>query len=85
MSEGPNIVVEPIRPDFPNVFGRADLGRVALVRESNVSGETLLAALKEAECGQIRLTGKLNLNGAAETTDILANLLKTRISSKERI
>jgi predicted glycosyltransferase len=128
MSKGTNIVVEPIRPDFPDLLGRADasisqagynttmdivtcgvpavmvpyqgmgqteqylraerladLGRVALVPESNVSDKTLLAALKEAECGQSQLTGKLNLNGAVETADILANFLKTRISTKERI
>lgn len=63
----------------------AEMGRVALVPEADVSGGTLLAALKQAECGQNQLTAELKMNGAKKTADILANFLKTRISTEEQI
>jgi hypothetical protein len=57
------------------------MDQIALLREVNVSEATLLAALKEAECGRSQLTGKLNLNGVRK----VANHLKTRILSEEWI
>jgi predicted glycosyltransferase len=63
----------------------AEVGRVALVPEADVSGGTLLAALKQAEYGQIQLTAELKTNGAEKSADILANLLKTRFSIQEQI
>jgi hypothetical protein len=58
---------------------------IALVPETGVAGETLLTALKEAECGQSQLARQLNWNGAGKAADILANHLKTRIFTEEQV